>query len=623
MSLFSFNSMKHYLLKFRYFILKLKSNQMYHIKIVKINKKMSRQQADPAFVLNFFTEELNSDNVHHRLFAASNIQLVAAAMGAEHARTELVQFLMNANQLDGEVQMILADNMGNLVKYVGGPEYASSLLGPLKILASAEEAIVRDKAIDSMNSVCNAIPAASADNFLMTTARDLATAEFFTARASASAFIVRIYDKLSETNKTSVRQIYKSLVKDETPMVRRSALKYLPQLCELLPANIIVSEIAKDILMGSVNDDEDSVRLLLPSSLSVISAKLGDSDRLNIIVSLGKMIVKDGSWRVRSAFATEIPAIAKPFSPDVIVNEICPILFRLLHDPEAEAKTAACKATSGMLPLLSKQENFVIEKVIPELSSLTNDGSPTVRREVALHIMELAPIVGKQHVSQSIIPLFGQILHDTDNEASVALLTSLLQHVEEVDMNSIVPAVLPTILEIANDAHWRVIVAIIKLIPSFAAVLGTDEFGKKLFPLVQNWLTFQFFAVRDTMTQQLGLLVQEFGSEWATQTLVPFILQLKTRENYLIRQVTLMCISRFHGYMPINSIVKYFLPTVLYMSNDRTPNVKFMVAKTLLLFLGANDQKVTQQVSACLKTLSNDPDTDVKYYACMALLKCQ
>ena len=93
---------------------------------------MARQQADPSFVLNFFIEELNSDNVHHRLFAANNISLVAAAMGPDHARTDLMQFLMSANQLDGEVQMSLAGGLGTLIKYVGGAEYAHVYLGHLK-----------------------------------------------------------------------------------------------------------------------------------------------------------------------------------------------------------------------------------------------------------------------------------------------------------------------------------------------------------------------------------------------------------------------------------------------------------------------------------------------------------
>lgn len=584
---------------------------------------MNRQQADPGFVLNFFTEELRSDNVHHRLFAASNISLVAAAMGPEHARTELMQFLLSANQLDGEVQMSLAQCLGSLVKYVGGPEYANVLLGPLKVLASAEESVVRDKAIESMNIVCNSIPAAQADVSLMQTARDLSTAEFFTSRSSACAFIVAIYEKVNEANKSNLRQIYKSLVKDETPMVRRSALKNLPKLCEALPANIIISDIAKDILMSSANDDEDSVRLLLPPSLSIISEKLNDQDRINLIIALSKNLVKDGSWRVRSAFAKEFPAIAKPFSVEVLTTELCPLLFRLLRDPEAETKTAACQTVSGILPYIAKEQTFVAEKLIPELKPLTNDGAPQVRREVALHLMELAPIIGNHNTSLSIIPLFLQILIDTDNEASVALLNSLLTHVDEVDLASITPAILPTILEIAGDTHWRVKVVIIKLIPHFAKVLGVEEFGKQVFQLVQTWLSDLFFSVRDEMTKQLGPLVTVLGQDWCTQTLTPVILALKLDKNYLIRQVTLLSVMQLKNSLQPAVFVKQFLPTVLYMATDRVANVRVLVSKALLLFIGIGEQKVQQQLQTILKQLSNDNDSDVKYFACMALLKCQ
>lgn len=335
------------------------------------------------------------------------------------------------------------------------------------------------------------------------------------------------------------------------------------------------------------------------------------------------MIVKDGSWRVRSAFANELPTIAKPFNVDIIMNELCPLLFRLLRDPEAETKTAACKAASGILELLKDQEAFVAEKFIPEFSTLTNDGAPQVRREVALHLMELAPIVGKVNTTSSIVPVFMNILHAGDNEASVALLTSLLQHVDEVDLGSMAPAILPVILEIAGDAHWRVKVVIIKLIPPFARVLGLDEFMRKLFPLVTTWLSDLIYSVRDQMASQLGELVQQFGPDWAVQSLAPAILAFKSNPNYLIRQVTLLSISRLQSCIPAGTFVKQFLPTVLQMSTDRVPNVKFLVAKTLLLFIGGNDQKVNQQIQSCLKTLSLDADTDVKYFACMALLKCQ
>lgn len=583
---------------------------------------MARQQANPSFVLEFFQEELNSDNVHHRLFAANNIQLIAAAMGPEHARTDLMNYLLQANQLDGEVQMSLASCLGNLVKYIGGNEYAHILLGPLRVLAGAEEAIVRDKAIESMGIVCDCIPQANADSNLLQAAQLLASNDFFTSRASACAFIVKIYSKVSEPNKTNLRGYFKSLAEDETPMVRRSALKNLPELCKMLPPPILINEIARGILAKSVNDDEDSVRLLLPKSLSVVSGKLSEAERGQLIIYLCKIIVKDGSWRVRSELANELPTIAKPFAVEAVMNDIWSLLQRLLKDPEAETKTSACKAVSGILPLLKGQSSFVADKMIKEYTALANDGAPQVRREVSLHLMEFAPIIGNQATLSSLVPVFIKILGENDNDASVALLSSLLNHADEIDLPTITPAILEVILRISGDAKWRVKVAIVKLIPHFARVLGIDEFTAKLFPLVKMWLSDDMFSVRENMTNQLPALVHLFGADWAIKQLVPVVISFQGNQSYLIRQVTLMCVAKLKDVLPQNVLTEQFFKTVIKMASDKIPNIKFMVAKTLLLFMGNSDPKVNSQIQQCLRTLASDPDTDVKFYACNASLKC-
>ena len=47
---------------------------------------------------------------------------------------------------EDEVLTALADELGNFVEYVGGPEFAHTLLSPLENLAAIEEPIVREKA---------------------------------------------------------------------------------------------------------------------------------------------------------------------------------------------------------------------------------------------------------------------------------------------------------------------------------------------------------------------------------------------------------------------------------------------------------------------------------------------
>jgi serine/threonine-protein phosphatase 2A regulatory subunit A len=272
---------------------------------------------------------------------------------------------------------------------------------------------------------------------------------------------------------------------------------------------------------------------------------------------------------------------------------------------------------------LGGQEAFIAEKFIPEVDGLINDGSPQVRREVALRLMELASMIDKRADNAQIVPLFIRILHDSDNEASVAALSSLLKFVDNVDLAGMTPAILPVILEIALETHWRVKVVIIKLIPALANVLGLDEFSKKLFPLVGTWLADSIFSVRDQMATQLGPLVQQFGADWAGQTLTPLILSFKGHQSYLIRQVTIMCVNHLQGFLPPAALAKQFLTPVTQMANDKIANVRFGVAKALVLFWGSGDAKNNQTIQACIKNLANDSDPDVKFYACAVQLKCQ
>ena len=54
---------------------------------------------------------------------------------------------MNADSCDDEDEVLiaLAEELGNFVDYVGGPDFAYVLLLPLETTCSAEETAVRDK----------------------------------------------------------------------------------------------------------------------------------------------------------------------------------------------------------------------------------------------------------------------------------------------------------------------------------------------------------------------------------------------------------------------------------------------------------------------------------------------
>ena len=91
-------------------------------------------------------DELRSEDVQLRLNAIHSIPTIALALGPDRAREELIPFLQDSVDDEDEVLLALAEELGkNFEEYIGGPEHAHVLLGPLENLSAVEETLVREK----------------------------------------------------------------------------------------------------------------------------------------------------------------------------------------------------------------------------------------------------------------------------------------------------------------------------------------------------------------------------------------------------------------------------------------------------------------------------------------------
>ena len=66
-------------------------------------------------------------------------------VGVTASYVALSNITIDSVEDEDEVLTALAEELGNFVEYVGGPEYGHVLLAPLENLAAIEEPLVRDK----------------------------------------------------------------------------------------------------------------------------------------------------------------------------------------------------------------------------------------------------------------------------------------------------------------------------------------------------------------------------------------------------------------------------------------------------------------------------------------------
>lgn len=102
-----------------------------------------------------------------RLNSVKRLGTIALALGEERTRRELIPFLNENSDDEDEVLLVMAEELGKFVPLVGGPEHAHFLLLPLETLATVDETVVRDRAVESLCAVGAQMPEASvAEHFV-------------------------------------------------------------------------------------------------------------------------------------------------------------------------------------------------------------------------------------------------------------------------------------------------------------------------------------------------------------------------------------------------------------------------------------------------------------------------
>lgn len=205
-----------------------------------------------------------------------------------------------------------------------------------------------------------------------------------------------------------------------------------------------------------------------------------------------------------------------------------------------------------------KLQEATIEQLLPIFLSLLKDEFPDVRLSIISKLDQVNQVL---YIHSYII------LKDSFSNVNSFMINiimfripimdvSLLMQVIGIDLLS--QSLLPAIVELAEDRHWRVRLAIIEYIPLLASQLGVGFFDDKLGALCMKWLqdkvshffthmhvcvymiytiyiimhnVLQVYSIRDAAATNLKRLAEEFGPEWALQHIVPQVCYINLRVN--------------------------------------------------------------------------------------------
>ncbi|XP_077563959.1 protein phosphatase PP2A regulatory subunit A isoform X2 [Haemaphysalis longicornis] len=576
---------------------------------------------DSLYPIAVLIDELRNEDVQLRLNSIKKLSTIALALGVERTRSELIPFLTDTIYDEDEVLLALAEQLGNFTPLVGGPEFVHCLLPPLESLATVEETVVRDKAVESLRAISQQHSAADLEQHFVPLVKRLASGDWFTSRTSACGLFAACYPRVSAAVRGELRSHFRNLCQDDTPMVRRAAAAKLGELAQVVEPEWLKGDLVA--MWGYLaQDEQDSVRLLAVEACVALAALLPREELEPLLLPTLRQAAEDKSWRVRYMVADRFTDLQRALGPEVTRADLVLAFQNLLKDCEAEVRAAAAHKVRDFCQGLPAevQEQVIMAHVLPCVKDLVADPNQHVKAALASVIMGLSPILGKANTVEHLLPLFLSQLKDECPEVRLNIISNLDCVNEVIGIQQLSQSLLPAIVELAEDAKWRVRLAIIEYMPLLAGQLGVEFFDEKLNALCMTWLVDHVFAIREAATQNLRKLVDKFGRDWAQATVIPKVLAMSRDQNYLHRMTCLFCVNVLAEACGGEVTARLMLATVLALAADSVANVRFNVAKTLQRIAPLLDPPTLQgQVKPCLEKLNTDADVDVRYFASEAM----
>jgi serine/threonine-protein phosphatase 2A regulatory subunit A len=569
-------------------------------------------------------DQLKHEETGMRVAASRELVMIAKALGPERTRDELIPFLNDSMGDEDEVLQEIAEKLGDLLDYIGGPQFAYLLLAPLEQLAAIEESTVREMAVASAERVAAVLPENHITEYLAPCALKLVSKEWFTCRNSAATLIPIAYGRCCSEASTA-NLLVTSFVKlcgDDTPMVRREAATKLAKMVHIESkasenGQLLESSPLMHVFLQLADDEQDSVRIqAVPNCIEF--AKILPHLVKNKLLSIIKSRAQDRSWRIRWSLATHIHEVVEVFSDsDDSLNELQVIFGQLLQDTEAEVRATAASKFTKVCDFFSL--NKIVPKLMDDAKRLVMDTSEHVRTSLAEDLQYISPKLGRDGTVEHLLPILLILLRDECSDVRLAIVSNLQPVHEVIGIDLLNQSLLPAITGLAADTQWRVRLSILEKVPDIAEQLGSDVFQNQFDNQLVNWLSDSVYSVRRAASDVLLKLSKHFGEDWTKMFLISKLVSLLKSTNYLHRVTALYGIQTLASVLSSETVETQLLPQVLLSLKDNIPNVRIIAARvaTTLYWNGQVDSvDVKDNIMSVLKSAAeDDADRDVRYFA--------
>jgi serine/threonine-protein phosphatase 2A regulatory subunit A len=378
---------------------------------------------------------------------------------------------------------------------------------------------------------------------------------------------------------------------------------------------VILTEIIRQGLTERLNDDDESIRQMIPECLPSIAARISVSERHRVVIPMARMLVKDSSWWVRRNMARSLPSLVPQFVSDFFGSDIGALILFLLRDLDPEVKMEACSSCARIVHILVKGTNYFNDSLLSDIIDLATDRFKQVRETVATDLLVFARITGESIAKEKIYPILVQLVADSERDVVIAALKGLRVNFASLDSYAVTQAILPKLLEIATKGDFRVRIEIIRSFCLFVPYITTEAFSAQVLPLILHWLQDSIYQVRREIAEALAGVIRIVEENEVRNEIFQMLTRLNYSPHFAVRQASLLVTWHVCEVIPRRLVTEKMLGSVMLLGVDPVPNVRLLAAKIMVKIRGYVDARGIGQIDRGLKMLRNDADPDVKYFA--------
>lgn len=595
-------------------------------------------------------DNLKNEDINPRKKSVKSLNIISDMIGPERTRSEMMPFLMDCMDDEDEVLVMLAEVLGTMAQQVGGSQYVHTLFPPLESLCGAEDLTVRQKAVASLIRLISLQSGLSVEVHAIELLHRLSTNEYLAARSSAAGLIPTILKQSPTKKREDVLNTFNTLCKDESPIVRRSAVHYIKP---LTLANLLDKPTIRSNLIPLANhlatDPQDNIRIcLIEVLISLASAlTLTVEESKTHILPLFRSLMTDKSWRVRFKVAESFPDIGKVLKAEIVKTELITHFCSLLKDVELEVKIIAASKMSAFAAFLSS--DIIVKQLLPTAKEQIKNDNVTFKESLASGLFCLSPFLSKSDFSIHLLPSLLDFFTDTNAEVKMAALANLQAVVKVVDIDTLSSRIISSIVSLSQDKHWRVRLTLVENVVYFAQKIGSSSFDDKLLSICVSWLEDCVFSVREGVVLLFKKLGSSFGKGWIKNSLIPKLIPLAKNKSYIKRETALSAFvtlvspslpsspsvvtsvtpsSSIPSPSPSSSLLsddvlggkEGVISVVILLTKDAVPNVRFTAVRTLrMLYQSTDSLPLKKEIKAGIDKLTSDGDDDVKFFAQQSL----